>query len=587
MIVQERSARCGLFLLYTALLFASFNHDVFRLTGNLRAAHIGTDSYLVLNRLQMGTQGVDPWHPMAVYAPDSGYTTYTSQMGLQGIIASGVARLRGIEPIRFAHLCASACALMTAGMLAIFFVSAARLFGLFAANMGAFFTALAPIFSDFAPSLYWCSFLLFAPFVCLWVLYPCCNSSWKRCLALWLTIFLLVLIKCLCGYEYITTLALSVVVPVAFHRYRAGELCLRRAPELVAWVAAGGAGFLTAIGLHIIQLRHVLGADGVQKIFTLARHRIYAGDARVERPVDFGTSFSLLPEEISYPLNCFFKYFSAPALTLPGGFRVDVWMLVLLGLGMAGFAFARRREASLQVRSLGLAAGISLLTSLSWQVAAINHMCVHFHLNQIVFWAPFLLIVVLTAGYLLQQLAARCQWDRRLLILMGPACVLLVLFRVLQHVDQQIAQQVIGPIAERRVLAALGGPQPEGAAPGLVGCIDQVAPGTSRWCPELARSALVASPHNAHEIVVTGWAVDTQSPASKKSIVVMQGHEVLPARRLVFFERPDVSAHLKLNASKAGFTVSVSPTRPANDTPLRVFVVAGKDVSRIAEISRH
>ena len=575
----------GLFVAYVVILFASFSYDIFQVTGKLRSEHIGSDSYLVLNRLQLAVEGVEFWHPLAIYAPAKGHEMYTSSVGLQGIVLGGLLRATGLDPVRFSQLAASGCALLTAGVLAIFLVSAARIFGTLAANIGVFLTALSPVLLSFAPSLYWCTFLLFAPFVCVWTLYPLCAASWKGRLALLSAVFTLVLLKSLCGYEYITSVVLSTLGPVVFHRCRAGDF-RRRWAELLTWPAVGSAAFAAALVLHVVQLQHFLGGGAIDTIVDRARCRTFAGDARLETPMVFASSLnSLLPENVAYPVNCFLRYFELPAMILPGGCQeIDFRTPVVYGLGMLFYGLVPKRKPPRQLRSLTWAVGCGLAASLSWQVCAVNHMCVHFHLNQIVFWIPFLPMAVVMMGYSLQQLAARCKVAGPIVRLMAPGCLLLVALSSLRHVDGQVAQQVAASIAQDRVLAAVCRPELADTPTGCVSIVDEASRGAAACTSELARSSLAASVHKLPDLVVRGWFVDTQAPGEPKTMVAMQGDQVVPIRDLTFHDRPDVSLHLNMHAPQAGFTLCVPSLPGGNNAPIRLFVAAGKDFSKIAQL---
>src|SRR5262245_41274919 len=67
-------------LVYTAVLYASFVHDLFHIVGPLHDCVIGYDSHHVLDRLESGAQGDAFWMPLAPY--------YHSQFGLQGMALS-------------------------------------------------------------------------------------------------------------------------------------------------------------------------------------------------------------------------------------------------------------------------------------------------------------------------------------------------------------------------------------------------------------------------------------------------------------------------------------------------------------------
>lgn len=596
------SRRVGLFAAYVAVLVASHFHDALQLSGPPRASHIGYDSYLVLNRLERAARGAPFWSPLGYYAPQtpasSGegsppsaekvFTPYTSQLGLQGIVLGGLMNALHCDPLRFAHLAAGLCCLATAAVLAVFFVSIAESFGAIAAHVGVFMTALSPIFLEFAPSVYWCCGLLFAPFVVAWIWYPRCRQSRQGLLALWAVLLALIVIKCLCGYEYVTTVILSPLVAVFFHQVRLGEFHWKRLFGYAGGVATGCAGFFLALTMHVAQVNHYVGGNGLQTVLTRAKQRTIDGYQGAEVHLNFqGGPLAALPESVSYPLNCFLHYFNLPAIAWPGGRgNVKIWAAILFGgLAVACAAFGKSRLTATH-RALSLALGLSLVTSLSWQVAAINHMCVHFHLNTIVFYAPFLLLTFVAAGCMVQAAALRLRVAMPLENLLGPAMLLLLVGSAWRYMDQQVREQGEAMTAGQRVLACLKQGQPL-PADAVVGHVD-VMQTASGWTFELDRSALVdgaAGP--GQQVTVSGWAADTAQPNAPKRLLFLQGERVLSPSRCVFYDRPDVEKVLNQSLPKVGFRASLPCPDAAGLQGMRIFVLAGdaNATAKIAELT--
>ncbi len=126
-------------------------------------------------------------------------TDYKSQFGLQGKIFSFLYNKLGIQ-IKVLHLICSI-------LLAIVLLNICRLLkekygNLFALIFYVVFL-LSPWIARFADNLYWVEFTWFLPLMFCLLLY---KSKSKKYILL---IFLSVLIKCLCGYEYITTILLT------------------------------------------------------------------------------------------------------------------------------------------------------------------------------------------------------------------------------------------------------------------------------------------------------------------------------------------------------------------------------------------
>ncbi len=579
--------RTALFLAYCLLLFASFSYDVFRINGNFRDAYIGYDSYLVLNRLKLAADGVNFWHPLKENGTQENALgrDYYSQFGLQGVVLSAIMLATHADPVPFAYQAANACSLLTAAVLALFFVSIARGLGPMTAHLGVFFTCLSPILLRFAPSVYWCSFLLFAPFVCVWTLYPWCGRSFKGRLGLAAAVLLLVMLKCLCGYEFVTTIALSPVAAVVFHLVRAGEFQLRRVLELVGWAAAGCAGFAVAMGLHVLQLVCLFGPSQPNVLLQTAQRRLYAGDPRLEAEMHFSSSLlSWIPDKIEYPLNCFLHYFTLCAIVWPGGDHgVRLSLVCGVALVLAVYATAQRRQLSPQARALFFCLVVSLLTSLSWQVVAVNHMCVHFHLNQIVYWVPFLLLAGVALGFLTERLMIRLHVCAYALRLMAPACLLLIAWSFLQHSHQQITEQLHASRIQRHVLGNWQRiePWPGKGMTGYFDGIDVVRRSNGAWTEEMARSVLAADVAE-DVLMISGWLFDPEMPDLPKNACLLREVGTLQMAECQFFTRGDVSAYVGKPAPHAAFHITVPKPQPGD----RILLLCGKDLSRMVEVKR-
>src|SRR5262245_18777525 len=103
-------------LMYTAVLYFSFVHDIFRIAGPLHDCVIGYDSHHVLDRLDSGARGDAIWMPLAPY--------YHSQFGLQGIALSTLAQRSHADLIVFSYASACGLALFFCAGVAVFFVAA-------------------------------------------------------------------------------------------------------------------------------------------------------------------------------------------------------------------------------------------------------------------------------------------------------------------------------------------------------------------------------------------------------------------------------------------------------------------------------
>ena len=576
-----------LFALYTAILFASFAFDVFGVGDGLRDAYIGYDSYIVLNRLKLAVQGVDLFYP-----PGS----YLSQFGLQAALLGGLMDAIRLDPMRFAYWAAYGCALLTAAMLASFLVSVARSFGTLTAHVSTALTALSPTFQIFAPSVYWCTFLLLGPFVATWQLYPRLARTGRGYAWLLVIIATLVAAKCLCGYEYLTTIILSPLVAAVFHQCRTGEPWRRRLPGYVGITSAGVLGFALAMGLHAYQLGHYLHRDGLEVILKRAKARTLEGNPQTEVSVLFGeTIFSPLPDAIEYRLNCFFHYFNFAAFNLPRlgegpAVEISVRNVSLFALGLVLWWLARRMRVSGRYAGLIPALAISSATSLSWQTIASNHMCIHFHINEIVFFIPFFLLAYAAIGCMVQRAADGLRMRAGLEMLALPGWLILVLGCLLVQLNARTGRQVAEYRARQAVMRDLIPNRPVDRTRHMA-AIDvpraQECSVSGDWTYEMQRSDLVrtstAEPWPPTEVVISGWAFDKEKPTAPKTILINLDGRFIEGK-IIHFDRPDVEMALKRRAPNCGFAIFTHQLKLQDIPRARFFVATGKMFNRVSEL---
>ncbi|MDB5305983.1 MAG: hypothetical protein JWO38_185 [Gemmataceae bacterium] len=467
-------------LAYTALLYGSFAHNLFCVpesvescAGEFRTGYLGYDSALVMNRLAHdpgGPSGLTQWDWRA-----GRELPYRSQYGLQGEVLAAVPGAAGGPA--FARVAAGVFAGLTALSLAAFLASAGRRLGPLAGDVAAALTACVPILLPFAPSLYWVPFLLLGPFLAAWFLYPWACRSRGRFVALLGAIAGLVCVKCLCGYEYVTTVILAPVAALGYHATAAGERVRAWAVKSLAVWAVGTVGFAAALGFHARQISAATGEDGLAVIRERAAQRTGAHDERGEV-----AHFLLAPDPTFLPprvrpwARCLANYFWLPAVASPqtwgaGRFVLSLGAVVLAAVALAAAALVARPRVPREVVALVPAGAIGFVGAMSWQVLAVNHMAVHAHLNLIVFCIPFLLFVFAGVGSAVQAGAARLGIGSG-----APIAVLLAVALVVGGNTLILERRAAAAAAEdrwaaERVAAVLRGEQPAGPpTPWLLGC---------------------------------------------------------------------------------------------------------------------
>ncbi|MBO4449735.1 MAG: hypothetical protein J5777_04050 [Clostridiales bacterium] len=131
------------------------------------------------------------------------YRKYSSQTGLQGFVFRGIAHV--VRTTAIIGILRFLCCLLLVIVLYLITVNLKRKYSL---SFAAAFWAVAfvsPYLISFSPNLYWVSFTWYLPMLLglISIMHPD-HRKW-----IYPLFFLAVLIKCMCGYEYVSTIMLS------------------------------------------------------------------------------------------------------------------------------------------------------------------------------------------------------------------------------------------------------------------------------------------------------------------------------------------------------------------------------------------
>ena len=235
---------------------------------------------LVIDGMAEHDRGNTSAVPMGRYATGSTnvgsgsgeYRPYLSQYGLQGELFGALHRGLGLTVEDMRALNSALLALVVGA----FCVVLARDFGLRAALAFSVPLAVSPLLVIYAHDLYWVSWTWLLPAL---LAFAFGASVYKGSGAL--TLFLLafgaaMLLKLLCGYEYLTTVALAATAPVAYHGLRSGRPFSAVLGRLVLMGLATVVAFAIAVGFHATRFGSLSG--GLAHIGALAEKRLYSTD---------------------------------------------------------------------------------------------------------------------------------------------------------------------------------------------------------------------------------------------------------------------------------------------------------------------
>ena len=350
---------------------------------------------------------------------------YASQYGLQARIITALAPKDNAKlPSYFKKVNVVLSAAMAA-LMALVALRVRKLFGFVAAAVFATLVAFSPWVVGYAQNIYWIEPLMFAPFTFAFLSYSYCKSS-KKLWLFYLGETILLFLKLLGGYEYISTIAMSVLVPIIFfelvnNKQKVIKLwkhaVMTCVVVVVAFVGAYATNFMALsdyyhssdTALKMINERaSERGLSGIRKMRT---HAIGNLKTLLPESYTFADRFINM-EELANDKGPTYRYLAInagnyvllPALSLPLSIKgvfgeivqsILVWVLV----GYLVLFYLKRRHPSFKYyRSFLWSLHISLAGALSWLILMPGHALPHAHINGIVFYMPLLLFVYMIVG---------------------------------------------------------------------------------------------------------------------------------------------------------------------------------------------
>ena len=350
---------------------------------------------------------------------------YASQYGLQARIITALAPNDSAKlPVYFKKVNVVLSAAMAA-LMALVALRVRKLFGFVAAAVFATLVAFSPWVVGYAQNMYWIEPLMFAPFAFAFLSYSYCKSS-KKMWLFYLGETILLFLKLLGGYEYISTIAISVLVPIIFfelvnNKQKVIKLWKHAVMTCVVVVVAFVGAYVTNFmalsdyyhssdtALKMINERaSERGLSGIRKMRT---HAVGNLKTLLPESYEFANRFINM-EELAEDKGSTYQYLAInagnyvllPALSLPLSLKgivgeivqsVLVWVLV----GYLVLFYLKRRHPSFKYyRSFLWSLHISLAGALSWLILMPGHALPHAHINGIVFYMPLLLFVYMVVG---------------------------------------------------------------------------------------------------------------------------------------------------------------------------------------------
>ncbi|MCI0508407.1 MAG: hypothetical protein L0Z73_20225 [Gammaproteobacteria bacterium] len=215
------------------------------------------------------------------------------------------------------------------------------------------------------------------------------------------------------GYEFISTVLVSVLVPVVFFSVKNSwttKILLSRGVVISLF---GLLGFAFAFILHVYQI--TLATGSAEQALSIIQGRITANTY-----YEHELQVNLPPYELQKTfmfLDIIKEYF----LRGGGSFRLKIpyliWVLVFLYITYKvysdKFELPELKKSNPIVKALIIATWVSILAPLSWFILAMNHSHIHTNINIVLWHLPFMIFGFALLGYVLrpgiQELFARIQ----------------------------------------------------------------------------------------------------------------------------------------------------------------------------------
>lgn len=235
----------------------------------------------------------------------------------------------------------------------------------------------SPWLIKFSSNMYWITFLAFLPFIFSWVFYRKKFFDFG--------IFILIFIKSLCGYEYLSNILLSSLIPIIYFEMKNNKKnnFKKLISKLIKTFLIGCTGFIAAFLANLIQASLYLSS--LQKGFnSISQSAVYRtiGDA-------LGKKIS-----ISTDLKTYFDYFNQKYFLVFSEHQIIIIIIFLFIL----INFLCKKLNQKADNKLFFLALIGLIFSLSWNSIALGHMRYHLHINPITFYIPFNLLAYAYIG---------------------------------------------------------------------------------------------------------------------------------------------------------------------------------------------
>ena len=307
---------------------------------------------------------------------------YRSQIGLQGWTFYLLTKLKIPSPVFVFRL---ACCIFLSFIISLICYELYNKYGLLLAAVFYFVSMCSSWLANFSSNLYWVEFTWFIPMLLGLI---CLNNLNKR-FFLYPLFFLAIIIKCACGYEYITVIMLMSII-----FFIVEWICMDKKDKQQRKII-----FKTILEIGVIQLLSFFAVlfihaylrgdgnifDGLNNIYNQDILRRTFGNI-MESSLNLPDSFSV---SVFYVLKLYLTYKPEPWISTTTGFISLMLLFALIPV----FIYKYIKTRNLLDKEMWLFI-FSFISCVSWFIFAKNHSYIHTHMNYVMWYMGYIQISI-------------------------------------------------------------------------------------------------------------------------------------------------------------------------------------------------
>lgn len=243
--------------------------------------------------------------------------------------------------------------------------------------------ALSPWLTAFARNLYWVGFLWFLPLLLVLIYQQHQSTKKGRCILL-ILIGLALFIKSLCGYEYLSTIMITAMIPVVVDFFR----CKRRSDRVnivktfIKISAVMIIGFVMAFTVHATLRGNGNVLSGAKNIYKMDVKRRMAVGSYSDEVAAVNDSKQALTIEVLK------TYMSFNTSLLTGLIEGSSFALILVASFLLLVSDLIKDYKKLELDLIMWV--LTLMATLSWFILAKPHSYIHTHINYVLWYFGFI-----------------------------------------------------------------------------------------------------------------------------------------------------------------------------------------------------